>query len=105
MSIGSLFHKVTHAIGSLFSADNLTAAEKYVASVMPDVGDQLAAISKDLPDAFNSLLDLAKQAQALVKSVKGHDISLSIAIHLAQAVLTAHWPEVVAEAEALVAKL
>lgn len=101
MSIGTLFHKVTHAIGSLFTADNLTAAEKVVSELLPEFGNDLAAFSKSLPDEFTSLLALAKQAQKLVADAKGVKLSTTLAVHLAQAVLSAHWDEVVAEAEKL----
>lgn len=99
MSIGSFFK----SLGHLFTGSNLTAAEKVVSAFLPEFGDALATFSKGLPDAFDSLKALATEAQAVVKAAKGIDLSPSMAIHLAQAVITAHWPEVVAEAEKLIA--
>lgn len=100
MSIGSFFK----SLGHLFTGHNLTAAEKFVSDVLPVVGDDLAAFSATLPAAHDSLFALAAQAQKLIADTKGAHISLSMAIHVAQAVITAHWPEIVAEAEKLVAK-
>lgn len=97
MSIGSFFKSLLH----VFSGSNLTAAEKVVSDLLPEFGDDLAAFSKALPDEFNSLLALAKQAQKLVAEAKGVKLSTSLALHLAQSVITAHWPEIVAEAEKL----
>jgi hypothetical protein len=98
MFIGSFFR----SLGHLFSGTNLTAAEKVVSSLLPEFGDALAAFSAKLPDEFDSLKALATEAQAVVKAAKGIDLSASMAIHLAQSVITAHWPEVVAEAEKLI---
>jgi hypothetical protein len=97
MSIGSFFK----SLGHLFSGHNLTAAEKVVSDLLPVVGDDLAAFSKSLPDEFASLLALANQAKKLVADVKGVNLSTSMALHLAQATITAHWPEIIAEAEKL----
>ena len=97
MSVASFFK----SLGHLFSGSNLTAAEKVVSQLLPEFGDELAAFSKSLPDEFNSLLSLAVAAQKLVKDAKGIKISTSLALHLAQAVITAHWPEIIAEAEKL----
>ena len=101
MSIGTFFK----SLGHLFNASNLSAAEKVVSDLMPVVGDDLAAYSKSLPGEFDSLLTLAQQAIKLVQDAKSVTLSKSLAIHLAQAVLTAHWPQVAAEAEALAAVL
>lgn len=98
MSIGSFFK----SLGHLFSGSNLTAAEKAVSLFLPEFGDDLAAFSKDLPAARESIFALAEQAQKLIADTKGTKLSFSMALHLAQAVITAHWPEIVAEAETLV---
>lgn len=98
MSIATFFR----SLGHLFTGSNLTAAEKVVSSLLPEFGDKLATFSKALPSEFDSLLTLAKEAQAVVKAAKGIDLSVSMAIHLAQSVITAHWPEIVAEAEKLI---
>lgn len=97
MSIGSFFR----SLGHVFSGTNLTAAQKVVSDLLPVVGDDLATFSKSLPAAHDSLFELAAQAQRLVADTKGVHLSLSMAIHLAQSVITAHWPEIVAEAEKL----
>ncbi len=97
MSIGTFFK----SLGHLFTGHNLSAAEKVVSDLLPAVGDDLAAFSKTLPDARESIFALATQTQQLVHDVKGAKLSFSMALHLAQAVITAHWPEVVAEAEKL----
>lgn len=98
MSIGSFFKSLAHHT----TGSNLTAAEKVVSTYLPVVGDDLAKFSETLPHEFNSLLVLAEAAKKLVADVKGVHLSTSLAVHLAQAVLTAHWPEVIAEAEALI---
>lgn len=99
MSIGSFFK----SLGHLFSGSNLTAAEKVVSAYLPEFGDALATFSAGLPNEFASLMKLATEAQSVVKAAKGVDLSPTLAIHLAQAVLSAHWPAVVAEAEKLIA--
>lgn len=98
MSIGSFFK----SLGHLFSGSNLTAAEKVVSAYLPEFGDDLAAFSKTLPDAKDSIFALAEQVIKLVHDAKGENLSFSLALHVAQAVITAHWPEVAAEAEKLI---
>lgn len=99
MNIGSFFK----SLGHVFTGSNLTAAEKVVSAFLPEFGDDLAAFSKSLPGEFVSILTLAQQAQKLVGDAKGIHLSTSMALHLAQAVITAHWPEVIAEAEKVIA--
>ncbi len=105
MSIASFFKSLAHTTVPVTVPKVLTAAETVVSDLLPVVGDDLAAFSATLPAAHDSIFAVATKAQALVKDAKGHDLSFSLALHLAQAVITAHWPQIVAEAEALVAKL
>jgi hypothetical protein len=101
MSVKTLLSRVAHAVLHVFTASNLTAAMKFVADVSPIVAEDLMKASALLPSSFSSLEQLAEVAIKLVKDAKGITISKSLAIHLAQAVLTANWPEIVVEAETL----
>lgn len=97
----SIFSKIFRALGKLFTAKNLDAAQAFVAKVLPEFADELAAFSATLSNERVSLLTLADHAKDLYKAAKGIDLDTSLATALAQAAYSAAKPLVLAEAEKL----
>lgn len=101
MSVKTVIGKIIHGIGRVFTANNLTAVEKWVAEVAPEFGDKLIAFSNKLPGEFASLEKLAIEAMSLYQAAKGVPISKGLAVQLAQSIFTAHKADLEAEAAKL----